>query len=385
MTASAPDQTTPAPAGNATTEDEPPSVAFPDNPVLAAITRDPGIESHHRGAVIVLDAAGAVRLAWGDVERPVFPRSALKPIQALALLEALPDPGALSDERVALHTASHSGWPAHTDRVAAWLADLGLSTDALSCGAGDWPMDPAAARALAATGARPSALHHNCSGQHTGFLMLAGLMGVSPRGYASADHPVQRAVTAVIADMTDVAPDSLPWGVEGCGVPSPAMPLWAVALGMARLADPSGLSPGRAAAATRLRRAMAAHPDLVAGPGRCDTRVASATGGRVLTKIGAEGNVVALIPDAGLGLALKIDDGAGRGAELALGSVLDALSLLQDSERAALADLFQPTVTNAAGRIVGRGLPVRPAEADSDDADDGDPWDWDDDDTDDHA
>lgn len=357
-----------------------PAVAFPDNPVLAVVTRGESIESHHRGAAIVLDAGGHVRLAWGDVERPVFPRSALKPLQALAPLEAAPDRDALTDARVALLTASHAGWPQHTEAVAAWLADLGLSAADLACGAGDWPLDPAAARALAAAGHRPTALHHNCSGQHAGFLMLARLLGAPTRGYESASHPVQRSVTAVLADMTDVEADSLSWGVEGCGIPSPALPLWAVALGMARLADPRDLPPARAAATTRLRRAMAAHPELVAGPGRCDTRVAQVTGGRMLTKIGAEGNLVALLPDAGLGLALKIDDGAGRAAELALGGVLETLGLLDDSARAGLADLFQPTLTNAAGAPVGLGVPVRPDEAGAGATGDGDPWDWDEDD-----
>jgi len=354
-------------------------VAFPDNPVLATFTRGDGVESFHRGAAIVLDADGAVRLAWGDVERPVFARSALKPVQALALLETAPESPLLTDERVALHTASHSGWPQHTERIASWLTDLGLSATDLACGDQDGPMDPRAGLALAAAGGTPSALHHNCSGQHAGFLMLAGLLGVPLARYDAPDHPVQRIVTAILGEMTDLDPNALPWGVEGCGVPSPAVPLWALALGAARLADPTGLPPVRAKAAIRLRRAMATHPELIAGPGRSDTLVAQATGGRILSKIGAEGVVMALLPDAGLGVAVKIDDGAARAADLALGAVLETVGALDDSTRAALTGLFQPTLTNAAGHSVGHGLPVRPVETDSEDDEGPDPWDWEDD------
>ncbi|MBB4287536.1 asparaginase [Roseospira goensis] len=355
---------------------------FPDNPVLVALTRGETIESWHRGAAIALDAEGRPLLAWGDVDRPSFARSALKPLQALALLEALPDAPDLTPERIALHTASHSGWPMHVDRIRAWLEAMGLSEADLACGDRDWPLDAAAVRALAAAGGRPGPAHHNCAGQHAGFLRLAQALGAPTRGYAGHDHPVQRAAMAVLSDLTEVDATAAPWGPEGCGIPALALPLWAVALGMARLADPRALAPTRRAAVERLRAAMAAHPALVAGPGRADTRVIEATAGRVLSKAGAEGNVAAMVPEHGIGVALKIDDGGKRAAEVALGLVLETLGVLSAQERADLADLFQPTVTNAAGRTAGRALPVLPPDDDEDD-DDGlrvDPWDeaWDD-------
>jgi len=358
------------------------SVRFPDNPVLVALTRGEAIESFHRGAAIALRADGRPVLAWGDVERPVFARSALKPIQALPLLEALPDAPDLTAERIALHTASHGGWPMHVDRIRAWLAAMGLTEADLECGGRDWPLDPEATRDLARRGGAPGPAHHNCAGQHTGFLRLALALGAPTAGYSRADHAVQQAVTAVLGDLTDIDMETVPWGVEGCGIPSPALPLWAVALGTARLADPSGLEPARAGAANRLRAAMAACPDLVAGPGSCDSRVIRATGGRVLVKRGAEGVMVALLPEPGLGVALKIDDGAARAAEVALGLVLETLGVLTADERAALADLFQPALTNAAGQETGRTVPVLPPEAADDDEPLGDPWDedWDDED-----
>ncbi|SDE21758.1 asparaginase [Rhodospira trueperi] len=366
---------------------DPPSThaeLFPDNPVLVALTRGDAVESFHRGAAIALRADGRPLLAWGDVERPVFPRSALKPMQALALLEALPDAPDLTPERIALHTASHAGWLMQVERIREWLEDMGLSEANLECGTRDWPLDPDAARELARRGGRSGPVHHNCSGQHAGFLRLAQAMGAPTAGYIGAEHPVQRAVTAVLGDLTDVDMATMPHGLEGCGIPSPALPLWAVALGMARLADPSGLAPSRAAAARRLCAAMAAHPDMVAGPGRCETRLIRTTTGRVLAKVGAEGNMVAIIPGHGVGVALKMDDGATRAAEVALGLVLEALGVLSADDRAALAGVFQPVERNAAGVETGHALAVTAPEDGDGDADDPevDPWDedWDDED-----
>ena len=291
----------------------------------------------------------------------------------------------LTPERIALHTASHSGWPETVDPIRAWLAEMGHDETVLACGSGEGPLDPQAALSLAREGGVSGRAHHNCAGQHTGFVRLAHALGVDPVGYEQPDHPVQRAVAAVLDSMTDIETATAPAGVEGCGIPSLALPLWAVALGMARLADPSGLPGPRRRAAQRLVAAMAAHPTLVGGPGRGDTRIMQTTGGRVLAKEGADGNIVAMVPGRGLGVAIKIDDGARRGAHVALGLVLETLGVLDPSEREALADVFQPVLTNAAGDPVGRVFPVCPEESDDskeEDEEDGprtDPWDegWD--------
>jgi len=366
-------------------EEQPSAVVFPDNPVLVAVTRGDSLENQHRGSAVVLDAEGNVVLAWGDVERLVFARSALKPMQALPLLEALPDAPDLTPERIALHASSHSGWPNHVALIEAWLGDMGLTHADLECGDLDWPYDALAARELARSGGTPCAAHHNCAGQHAGFLRLAQVLGAPTRGYVRHDHPVQQAGMAVLSDLTGLEVDAAPWGPEGCGIPSLALPSWAVALAMARLADPSGLAPARRAAVERLRAAMVAHPELIAGPGRCDTLVMRTTNGRVLVKSGAEGNVAAMLPARGLGLLVKIDDGDRRAAEVAFGLVLETLGELTAEERAALAPVFQPDVTNAAGHCAGKVLPVLPVESgeDDDEEEDGDrvdPWDegWED-------
>lgn len=321
------------------------------NPVLVEVLRGDTVESRHRGAAVVVDSTGRVVAAWGDVERPAFPRSAAKPLQALALVESgAADRFALSPRELALAAASHSGTPEHTATVEAWLHRIGLGPGELECAAHD-PIDQSSARALIRAGRDASSLHNNCSGKHSGFLTVARHLGVPNEGYLRRDHPVQRMVTAVLGEMTGCDMAEMPCGIDGCGIPAFALPLRALAHGMARLADPSCLTGARADAARRIVAAMAAHPFLVAGPDRFDTEIMTAIGS-VIVKGGAEGVEIAIVRDRGLGLAVKMDDGAGRGAEVAMASLL---------HRFATADLrpwLTRPVLNVARRVVGVVRPV---------------------------
>jgi L-asparaginase II len=173
------------------------------NPVLVKVPRGEEIESFHRGAVAIVNANGETLAAWGDVERPIFPRSAAKMIQALPLIESgAADRFGLSDAHIALACASHSGEPGHVHAVEAWLAQIGLSSHALACGA-QTPLDEKAARDLAARGEEPTALHNNCSGKHAGFLSTARHLGAPIEGYTARSHPVQKIVTHALSEMTE--------------------------------------------------------------------------------------------------------------------------------------------------------------------------------------
>lgn len=320
------------------------------NPVLVEITRGNLVESVHRGAIAVADAHGRQAVSLGDVETPVYPRSALKPIQALALVESgAADAFGLGEEELALACASHSGEPIHTERIAAWLKRIGCSVDHLACGPHDI-RDPKTRALMRARGERPTPLHNNCSGKHTGFLTLARHLAASVKGYVDVEHPVQRMVEATLKDIAGLR-GPLAWGVDGCTAPNFALPLSSLATAFARLADPSGLAPGRAAAARRLMRAITAHPDLVAGTGRICTALMDHAGGTLVLKTGAEGVFAAALLDKGLGVALKIDDGATRGAETAIASLLISLESLPDAG-AARAYATAP-VTNTRGATVG--------------------------------
>ena len=403
-------------------------------PLTVEVTRGDMVESRHRAAAVVMDGAGKTPHSWGDVGRLVYPRSAIKPLQTLALIET----GAvehfrLSDAEIALASASHNGTPAHTGAVDGWLARVGLSERDLECGAHP-PMDEEAARDLVRAGRAPGPLHNNCSGKHAGFLTTARHMGEPTAGYVKAGHPVQERLKEILGQMGGAdlarAPTGIdgcgipvygmalaglarallragktpgpvcnncsgkhagflttarhfkeptkgysgighpvqtrlrkilvemggadlraaPTGIDGCGIPVYGMPLSAMARALARMADPAGLGEKRRAAARRIVAAMTAHPDLVAGPGRFDTLAMQAAPGAFAVKGGAEGVYAAILPSLGLGVALKIDDGAKRAAEVAMAAILNSLGVLSDKQAL---ELLEAPVLNAAGSKVG--------------------------------
>jgi L-asparaginase II len=319
------------------------------NPVLVEVTRGLLVESVHRGAVAVSDAKGRLAVKIGDVEKPVYPRSALKPVQAVTLVESgAADAFKVSEEELALACASHSGEAMHTERVLAWLERIDCGVANLACGP-QRPGHEQTAFAMIRDRVRWTALHNNCSGKHTGFMTAARRMGAPVAGYELHDHKVQRGVEAVLKDMSGLSGD-LPWGVDGCTVPNFAVPLSALARAMAQFADSAALSPSRAAACGRLLRAMTAHPELVAGTGRVCTLLMRQSP-NIAVKTGAEGVYVAILPKLGLGVAVKIDDGAGRAAETAIAALLIALRALPDD--GAAASIARAAVTNTRRAAVG--------------------------------
>ncbi len=323
------------------------------SPVLVEVIRGSLLESEHRGRVAVIDADGNAVLRLGDVARPVFPRSAVKPLQALPLVETgAADRFGFGDEELALASASHAGEPAHVALVEHMLARAGLDPAALVCGAHP-PIHAPSAQALARSGREPSALHNNCSGKHAGFLCVACAMEANPAGYADPAHPVQRAVKAAIEGIAGVALEDRSRAIDGCSVPTWALPLEKLAHGFARFGTGRGLDPHRAEAAARIRAACAAKPYLVAGTGRFCTRVMAHFGGRVLVKGGAEGVLCGALPEAGLGIAVKCDDGAARAAEVVMAVLISRLLALDDADRGALAPLVQPGLRNWNGVEVG--------------------------------
>src|SRR5579872_214982 len=330
------------------------------NPSVVEATRGERIESAHRGAGAVVDADGRVVLAFGDAGRAVYPRSAVKALQALPLIESgAADRLGLSDNEIALACASHSGSEAHVAAVRAMLAKAGYDEGALECGA-HWPLGETEARALARSGRTPTALHNNCSGKHAGFICGACAMGVDPRGYVAPDHAVQREVTAAIEAMTGATLSEEMRGVDGCSIPTYAVPLLALARGFARLGTGQGLPPERGRAVARIRAAVAAHPLTVAGRGRFDTEMMSLTGARVFLKSGAEAVICAALPEAGLGLAVKADDGAGRAAQVMIAALIRRFGGFDEETNARLARFVSPRLINWNGVEVGRLRPSGP-------------------------
>jgi L-asparaginase II len=324
------------------------------NPLLVEVTRGQMVESRHRAAVAVCDADGKLVRHWGDIERPVYARSAIKPLQALPLIETgAADEFRLTPAEIALACASHSGEKRHVDTVRAWLARIGRSEADLECGPQP-PFHDRAAMARIEAGAESAAIYNNCSGKHTGFLATAVHRGEKTKGYIRLDHPVQQRILGTLEQICGLDLGPAPKGIDGCGIPVIGMPLGNIALAMARMADPAKLPEHRAAAAKRIVAAMIAEPFMVAGTGRFSSNLMGALGGRAALKGGAEGVYVAILPQHGLGIAIKCDDGAGRAAEVAMAMVLCHLGIVTDAEQKSLADILFPPILNRAGLEVGR-------------------------------
>ena len=331
------------------------------HPILVEAWRGGIVESLHRGSIAVVDADGNVHTALGDIDRPVFPRSAVKALQALPLVESgAAERFGLGDEALALACASHRGEDIHVRTATAMLAQAGLDAGVLECGA-HWPYDEASTRALAARGEAPSALHNNCSGKHSGFACLGCAMAGSAdargflRGYIRPEHPVMREVGAALQAATGFDLSRTAVGTDGCSIPTCAIPLRHLALGFARFGTGVGLRGGHAQAARRLRAAVAAAPLLVGGTGRVDSRIAAHFGDRVFSKVGAEGMYCAALPGRGLGIAIKMDDGNNaRACEVALAALLESLLELDDADAALLRGISDASLLNWNGIEVGR-------------------------------
>ena len=333
------------------------------NPVLVHALRGGIVESQHRGAIAVLDADGAVHTAVGDIERPIFPRSAVKVLQALPLVASgAAERYGLTDTELALACASHGGQPEHAATAAGMLAKAGVDVMALECGT-HWPYHDASIKSLAAQGEAPNALHNNCSGKHSGFVCVGCLMAADRgadaraflRGYVQPEHPVMQEVTAALQAATGYDLAHTARGTDGCSIPTYAVPLRHLAHAFARVATGTGLEPSHARAARRLRAAVAAAPFMVAGSGRFDTRVMEALGSRVFCKVGAEGVHCAALPELGLGVAIKMDDGNNaRAVEVVMAAVLRALLPLEGDAHGLLAELSDLPLRNWNGIEVGR-------------------------------
>ena len=317
------------------------------NPILVEVLRGGVIESIHRGRACVVDSEGKLMRAWGDVNAPICPRSSTKPFQALPLVATgAADGFSLGDEDIALACASHSGEPEHTSRIAAWLARLDLSADDLACGA-HAPSGAAAYEALIRGGGTPGRIHNNCSGKHTGFLTVAQHLGVMTRGYHHVDHPVQQLVLECLGDMSDCDPEGFQTVCDGCSAPNVFMPLRALALAWARLGTSQEAAPHR------IVDAMKKHPVLMSGHGRPCATLIDAMSGRGIVKTGAEGVFAAALPEQGLGVAVKIDDGAGRAAIIAITAILESLNAFKSDAAESVRGLKKPIVTSWAGEPAG--------------------------------
>ncbi len=302
--------------------------------IMAEVWRGQFLECAHYGHIAICNTKGDLLASWGDPEAVILPRSSSKMLQALPLVES----GAaarfgLTSQHLALSCASHNGALIHTGPVSKWLDKLELSETDLRCG-GHMPKDEAAMKGLLCGDHCFDQTHNNCSGKHSGFLTLNKHLGGGAE-YLELDHPVQIAVKAAQEDMA--GEETKGYAIDGCSAPNFAMTLTGFARALARMADPSGLGPAREQAARSLVDAMAKHPELIAGETRACTELMRAMDGKAVIKTGAEGVFAAILPERGLGVALKIEDGATRASECAIAAILVRLGV---------ADANHPVVQN---------------------------------------
>ncbi len=308
------------------------------------ITRGSVIETEHAVICAVADADGHITASFGDIERVSPVRSAVKPLQALPLVASgAADAMDVSDAELAIACGSHNGEPGHVEIVTDWLARLGLSEEHLQCGrarpmAGAW--DVLDADDIT----KPTRIKHNCSGKHTGFLTLALHLGVDPSGYLDETAPVQRTVLQGLADRFGLARARLETEVDGCGAPVVCVSPRTLARGLATLLH--GAEPN-----TRVLRAISDHPWCIGGTGRFDTRLTEALSGNGFTKVGAEGNHVAVLRDPGITIAIKALSGDGRAGQAVMFEMLTKLGALDPTD---FPDLADAGILNSTGAAVGR-------------------------------
>ncbi|MGB5866075.1 MAG: asparaginase [Sulfitobacter sp.] len=311
---------------------------------FAEIWRGPILESVHSGHAVICDDTGQIMEAWGDPELVVLPRSSSKMIQALPLVRSgAAEAFGLTTRHLALACASHEGAHIHVDAVNAWLGDLGLGDDAFRCGPQE-SRDRSVMEAQIRAHEQPCRVHNNCSGKHAGFLTLAQHLGAGP-DYIEPDHPVQKACLEAFEDVTgETSPG---FGIDGCSAPNHAATLHGIARAMAHFANaPNG------SAEARLHQAMRLHPELVAGDGRACTELMHACEGNVALKTGAEGFFIAILPERGIGIALKAACGTTRAAEAAIAALLVRLGVLDPKHPATLKRINTP-ITNWDGLQTG--------------------------------
>lgn len=304
------------------------------------------LESTHRGHAVICDRSGVVE-AWGDPSTVIYPRSSCKMVQALPLIESgAADAAGLGSRQLALACASHNGGRAHIEGVGDWLNTLGLGEPDLRCGS-HMPRDKDEHRRLTCSDESPCQLHNNCSGKHAGFLTLNRHFGGGSE-YVDPDHPVQQAVKTAFEEVTRET--SRGYGIDGCSAPNFTCSIKGLAQAMAGFASPG--TDARGQATSRLTEAMIRHPELVAGEGRACTRLMRAMGGKVAIKTGAEGVFVAILPEMGLGVAVKILDGATRASEAVITALLVHLGAL-DKNDPVVDEYLSGPIRNWRGMVTG--------------------------------
>lgn len=323
----------------------------PEEPIPRGVrcTRHGVVESVHLVHAVVCARDGQVVASHGDPDWVTVYRSAAKPFQAIPLVDdRVVEVFGLDQAELALTAASHNGEPEHVAGVVSILSKVGFSTDALRLGPLP-PLRPEAAESIYRSGSRVEPIHNNCSGQHAAMLGLAQIHGWPTDTYLEPSHPLQDRMLQEMARFTGLGREDIRTMPDGCGMLAFGVPLKSMATSFARLGAWSREEEGPA----RILEAMSAHPFMVGGTDRLCTELVRGTGGRMVGKLGAEGVYGVAIPEEGLGIAVKVQDGGTRAGDAATLRVLDQMGLLGQDEGRSLERFRTSIVRNTLNEAVG--------------------------------
>lgn len=338
---------------------------------LVELTRGGIVESIHLGALAAVDSDGILLAAFGNSDMVSFPRSSMKPFQALPLVEnGGMEAFGLTDEELAIISASHAGTNEHVRVLKSIHQKVGLQLSDLQCGV-HWPIDKETTFQMRLLGETPDSYRHNCSGKHSGMLTQAKLLEQSLDDYLTPVHLVQQNIRRAVSSMCGIHRDDMIFGVDGCSAPVYAMPLSSFAWAIARLVDPVNLDEERQIACQRITSAMIAYPEMVAGPGQLDSVLMQVMSGKVIAKGGAEGyQLIGVMPGAiaenskGIGIAFKIADGdpSRRATQRIVVEILTALGFEAEMASEVFASFNQPILRNFRGIEIGNIRLARPIQ-----------------------
>ena len=317
------------------------------NPVLVEVTRGEMVESRHRGAVAIVKSDGQTAFAVGDTERLVYPRSAIKPLQAVYLLESgAADAFELTEVEIALACASHNGEAGHVDAVRSWLTRLGFREQALECGT-HAPRRKEDNAWLVKHDLVPGPVHNNCSGKHCGHLAVSKYKDLPIENYNQNNHPIQKELINLIENLSNFKIKNI--GIDGCTLPNPLIPLKKFALAAAKIVDYKSLNEA-SDIAKRIFDSCVKFPEITGGSKSVNCALTKLSKGKAFFKNGAEGVFVAIIPEQKSALAVKITDGAARAAEVAIAGLISELKIIDEDQ---IEKFKKRPVKNSTEQVIG--------------------------------
>ena len=314
---------------------------------MVEVTRSNEVESFHQGVAALINSSGEILKEWGDTEKLIYPRSALKPLQSLNLYrDGVAEGLNLTDEYIALTTASHHSESFHQKMITEWLNKINLDEENLSCGP-DWPWNLEDKFEAKINSKKKRRIFHNCSGKHCGHLAVSKYRDLPTENYNKNNHPIQKELISLIEHLAEYKIKNI--GIDGCTLPNPLMPIKKFAYAMAQIADYKKLNEN-SNIAKRIFDSCIKFPEITGGTNSANCALTKISKGKIFFKNGAEGVFVAIIPEQKSALVVKIDDGASRAAEVAIAGLISELKIIDEEK---LQKYKKIKVKNSADQTIG--------------------------------